>query len=170
VIVVIHAHPYPSRSRAGAALVAAIRDVPALEVRSLYELYPDYDIDVASEQAALERSRLIVWLHPAYWFTPPALMKHWFDAVLADGWSQAKGPSLSGKDCLWVTTLGDSEEAGGRLTPAVEQIARRCGMSWLDPFVVHGAHALRDEELRDQGRRLRARVDAWVARHAPKAI
>jgi len=53
VIVVIHAHPYPSRSRAGAALVAAIRDVPGIEIRSLYALYPDFDIDVAAEQAAV---------------------------------------------------------------------------------------------------------------------
>ena len=58
-ILVLHAHPYPRTSRAGAALLAAIRDLPSLEVRSLYELYPDFDIDVAAEQAALERADVL---------------------------------------------------------------------------------------------------------------
>ena len=176
-IVVIHAHPYPSRSRAGAALLGAIRDIPAIEVRSLYELYPDYDIDVAAEQAALARARLAVWLHPVYWYAPPALMKHWFDAVFADGWSHGKGAALRGKDCLWVTTLGDAERYRvdvGRgfepFTPVVEQIARFNAMNWLDPLVLEGVHALDDAALRAQARRLRERLDAWSAaqraRHA----
>src|SRR6185295_5505982 len=63
-ILVVHAHPYPKRSRAIAALLAAVRDLPGLEVRSLYELYPDFDIDHAAERAALEKAKLVIWLHP----------------------------------------------------------------------------------------------------------
>ena len=33
---------------------SGIYDLPGLEVRSLYALYPDFDIDVATEQAALD--------------------------------------------------------------------------------------------------------------------
>ncbi len=177
-IVVIHAHPYPSRSRACAALLGAIRDVAAIDIRSLYSLYPDFDIDVAAEVAALERARLVVLLHPIYWYAPPALLKHWFDAVLADVWSHGKGAALDGKDCLWAATLGDPDEyrveapggrAFGSLTPVVEQIARRCRMNWLDPFVVHGAHALDDAALAGQARRLRARLESWKSVHAATA-
>jgi hypothetical protein len=39
-VLVVHAHPYPRRSVAGAELLAALRGLPDLEVRSLYELYP----------------------------------------------------------------------------------------------------------------------------------
>jgi len=76
-ILVIYAHPYPAHSRACAALVAAIRDAEDVQVRSLYDLYPDFDIDGQAERAALAGAQLIVWLHPFYCFGGPALLKHW---------------------------------------------------------------------------------------------
>ncbi len=172
-IVVIHAHPYPRRSRACAALVQAIRDLPDLELRALYDLYPDFDVDPAAEQAALARADLVVWLHPLYWYTVPGLMKHWFDEVLIGGWAHGKGgTALAGKDCLWVTTTSEAPaySTGGRhahafaaFVPVVEQTARYCGMNWLAPFVVHGAHDVSDEALREAGRQLRTRLEAWGA-------
>ena len=172
-IVVIHAHPYPSRSRACAALVEAIRGLPQLEMRALYDLYPDFDVDPAAEQAALARAGLVVWLHPLYWYTVPGLMKHWFDEVLVGGWAHGEGgTALAGKDCLWVTTGGDAlaYTPEGRhahpfaaFVPVVEQTARYCGMNWLEPFVVHGAHEVPDEALRQAGRDLRSRLEAWQA-------
>jgi glutathione-regulated potassium-efflux system ancillary protein KefF len=170
VIVVIHGHPYPSRSRACAALLEALRDVPAIAIRSLYDLYPDFDIDVLAEQAAIESAGLVVWLHPLYWYTVPALMKHWLDSVLVGGWAHGTGTALKGKDCLWVTTAGDTQEyqlrgphahAFQAFVPVVEQTARHCGMNWLDPFIVRDAHSLGDDALRARARDLRARLDAW---------
>lgn len=174
-IEVLYAHPYPSRSRACAALIEAIADVPSLELRALYELYPDFDIDVALEQAALERARLVLLLHPLYWYTVPSLLKHWFDQVLAAGWAHGPGgEALRGKDCLWVATTGGDMHAfsaAGRhghrfaeFAPVVEQTARYCGMNWLEPFVVMGAHQVSDAALRASGRDLRARLDDWHAR------
>ena len=173
-IVVFHAHPYPRRSRACAALVAAIRDLPDIELRSLYDLYPDFDVDAAAERSAMERARLAVWLHPIYWYTAPALMKHWFEQVLVKGWAYGPGgTALRGKDCLWAATTGGDERAytpQGRhehpfaaFAPVVEQTARYCGMNWLDPFVVHGAHEVAPEALRDAGARLRTRLESWSA-------
>ena len=171
-IVVFHAHPYPRHSRACAALVAAIRDLPHVELRALYEMYPDFDIDVAAEQAAMERARLAVWLHPTYWYTAPALMKLWLEKVLVKGWAYGTGASaLIGKDCLWVTTTGGDENAYssagrhhqpfGAFQPVMEQTARYCGMNWLEPFVVHGAHEVGEEALRAAGQRLREQLSSW---------
>jgi glutathione-regulated potassium-efflux system ancillary protein KefF len=173
-ILVILAHPYPHRSRACAALVEAIRDLPGVEVRSLYHLYPDFDVDRVAEQSALERARLVVWLHPLFWYTVPALMKHWMDDVLVRGFAFGpEGGKLAGKDLLWVPTTGGDDaafSAAGRhghafsaFTPGIEQAARFCGMNWLEPFVLHGAHEISDEELRDASLRLRARLEAWRA-------
>jgi glutathione-regulated potassium-efflux system ancillary protein KefF len=173
-ILVVLAHPYPGRSRACAALVEAIRDLPALEVRSLYDLYPDFDVDPAAEQAALTRARLVVWLHPVFWYTVPALMKHWFEEVLVRGFAYGKGGgALKGKDVLWAVTTGGDDAAyssEGRhhhpfeaFVPVVEQTARYCGMNWLAPFVVHGAHEVPAESLAASGRELRARLEAWRA-------
>ena len=173
-ILVIHAHPYPHGSRACAALVDAIRGMGSLELRSLYDLYPDFDIDVAAEQAALSRAGLVVLLHPLYWYSVPAMLKHWLDQVLVGGWAHGEGgTALRGKDCLWVTTAGDAETYTPQgkhqhefkdFVPVVEQTARYCGMKWMVPFVVHGAHSISDGELAAAGRELRAQLEAWAAR------
>ena len=79
----VFAHPYPDRSRANRRLLEAVSDLPGLEVRSLYDTYPTFDIDVRAEQDALTRARVIVWQHPIYWYTVPSLLKHWFDHSLS---------------------------------------------------------------------------------------
>ena len=53
VTLVLYAHPYPDRSRANRALVASLDGLADVQVRSLYDLYPDFTIDVAAEQARL---------------------------------------------------------------------------------------------------------------------
>ena len=177
-ILVVYAHPYPSRSRANAALLRHIGDVPALQVRSLYDLYPDFDIDADAERQALAMARLVAFLHPIYWYTVPGLLKHWFDQVLVRGFAYGEGgTALRGKDCLWIPTTGGDEQAyttAGRhghpfesFLPVVKQTARYCGMNWLEPFVLHGSHIVTDAELEAAGKRLRARIDAY--RQAPRA-
>jgi glutathione-regulated potassium-efflux system ancillary protein KefF len=171
VIVVIYAHPYPGRSRANAALLRAVADLPDVQVRSLYELYPDFDIDAQAERNALEGASLVAFMHPIYWYTTPGLLKHWFDQVLVRGWAYGDGANgLRGKDCLWIATTGGDAaaySATGRhghafeaFAPVMEQTARYCGMNWLEPFVLHGAHLISDTELEDAARRLRERVHA----------
>ena len=157
-ILVIYAHPYPQHSRACKALLDAVVDVPDVELRSLYDLYPDFDIDVAAEQAALARADLVVWLHPVYWYSVPSMLKHWFDVVLSRGWAYGKeGNALRGKRCLWVVGTGGDEDAysanGMHQQPfenfaaPVEQTARFCGMQWQVPIALHGAHAVSDAQL-----------------------
>jgi glutathione-regulated potassium-efflux system ancillary protein KefF len=171
-IAVIHAHPYPHSARATAALIAALEGLPDVHIRSLYDLYPDFDIDPAAERKALEPARLVIFLHPLYWYTVPAALKHWFDVVLVKGWAYGEGGTgLKGKDCLWVITTGGDEEAftaEGRhghpmaaFAPVVEQTMRFCGMNWLEPLVVHGAHIVPPEVLEQSAQALRARVESW---------
>src|SRR6185436_9297105 len=153
-ICVIHAHPYPRRSRACKALLDAIRPIPDLEVRTLYDLYPEFDIDVAGEQEALARAQLIVWLHPFYWYSIPGLLKHWFDKVLERGWAYGEGgTALAGKHCLWATTVGSEESSYpacsnlaslSRFVAPIEQTAKLCGLEWEAPFVVFDADRIAD--------------------------
>jgi hypothetical protein len=65
--------------------------IPDADLRSLYDRYPDFDIDIAAEQRALVNARLIVWMHPMFWYSVPALLKHWFDKVLAYGFAYGDG-------------------------------------------------------------------------------
>ena len=164
-ILVIHAHPYPRTSRATAALLEEIRDLPGVEVRSIYELYPDFDIDVAAEQAALERADMVALMHPLYWYAVPAMLKHWIDTVLVEDWAHVERDSakLKGKECLWIVTTGDEESYGpGAPSPVLEQIARACGMKWLEPFIVGGADQLSTEDLKEKGAALRALLASHV--------
>ncbi|MFT3925021.1 MAG: glutathione-regulated potassium-efflux system oxidoreductase KefF [Myxococcales bacterium] len=174
-IALIYAHPYPDRSRANRALLSAVAGLPDLEVRSLYDLYPDFAIDVESEQELLLRAELIVWQHPFYWYSVPALMKHWFDKVLARGWAYGEdGNALKGKTCLWVTTTGGDEDAFspagmhafpfGAFVPPVEQTARFCQMHWAPPLVLHGAHRVSNVELTAAAERYREMVSMLSAR------
>lgn len=173
-ILVVHAHPYPGASQACAALLAALAGLEGLEVRSLYDRYPDFDIDVRAEQAALERAGLVVWLHPMHWYGPPGLLKHWWDVVLVRGFAYGEaGTALAGKDCLWAVTAGGDAEAfsaQGRhghgldaFQVPVEQVARYCGMRWLEPHVTLGAHRIGEAALAAAGRSLRARLEGWRA-------
>lgn len=177
-ILIIHAHPYPQRSRAIRAMLDAVRDLPGIEVHSLYDQYPDFDIDVAAEQAALVRADLVVWLHPMYWYSVPAMLKHWFDVVLLRGWAFGEaGDALHGKFCLWVTTTGGREssftETGAHQVPFAEfvapirQTAIFCGMEWEPPLVVHGAHAISADEIAAAALAFRERLRAWTP--APQA-
>jgi glutathione-regulated potassium-efflux system ancillary protein KefF len=179
-ICVIHAHPYLSRSRANRALADALRTLPDVEFRSLYDLYPDFDIDFDAEQQALARARLVVWMHPVYWYSVPALLKHWFDKVLAFGWAYGEGgTALTGKHCLWVPTIGGDEEtyapAGlharpfATFAPAIEQTARYCGMQWVPPHIVYGANDIDDARLAGHAAALVQRLAPWRALAATAA-
>jgi glutathione-regulated potassium-efflux system ancillary protein KefF len=170
----VYAHPYPQRSRANRALLAALQGLESLEVRSLYDLYPDFGIDVTTEQSALLRAELVIWQHPMYWYSVPGLLKHWFDKVLARGWAYGEGgTALRGKTCLWVTTTGGDEQAFSAagmhehpvsdFIPPVEQTARFCGMRWLDPLVLHGAHRVSERALAEQAARYRQLLEITIA-------
>jgi glutathione-regulated potassium-efflux system ancillary protein KefF len=172
-LLLIFAHPYPDRSRANQALLGAVKDLRGLELRSLYDLYPSFDIDVPIEQEALTRASVVIWQHPIYWYAPPALLKHWFDKVLLRGWAYGEGGNaLRDKRCLWVTTTGGEPAAYGpdgmhrlpfeNYVPPVEQTARFCQMRWEQPLIVHGSHRVSDQELAELARSYRQRLEQLV--------
>lgn len=174
-VLLILAHPYPDRSRANKLLLDNVRDLDGLEVRSLYELYPDYAIDVPEEQRALTRATAVVWQHPLYWYSVPSLMKLWLDKVLVQGFAYGEGGTfLHGKPCLWTVTTGGRQEMYAPegvhaypfetfVTP-VEQIARFCGLVWQKPLVLHGAHSVATTEIERVGLEYRERLLALGAR------
>jgi glutathione-regulated potassium-efflux system ancillary protein KefF len=173
-IALIYAHPYPRRSRAGEALLASVRDLPFVDVRVIYELYPDFAIDVDAEQAALRAARAVVWQHPLYWYSVPPLLKLWFDKVLALGFAYGEGgTALRGKRCQWVVTTGGDVESYGpsgmhndsfeTFMPPIQQTARFCGMHFCPPLVLHGAPRASEHLLRDAGARFREMLIALEA-------
>ncbi len=86
-ILIIYAHPYPHHSHANKRMLEQARTLEGVEIRSLYQLYPDFNIDIAAEQEALSRADLIVWQHPMQWYSIPPLLKLWIDKVFSHGWA-----------------------------------------------------------------------------------
>ncbi len=172
-VLVIVAHPAMEHSRVNRALVRSANallaqgSVPAthspIEVRELYRLYPDYLIDIAAEQAALARARLVVWQHPIHWYSMPPLMKLWVDEVLAFGWAYGPdGTALRGKDLWLVASTGGPQDSYrpdsynryffDAFLPPYEQTAALCGMRFLPPMMLHGAHRVTREEVAEHAR------------------
>jgi glutathione-regulated potassium-efflux system ancillary protein KefG len=149
-VLVLFAHPVLERSRVNRRLVDAIRGMDGVTIHDLYEQYPTFSIDVEREQALLLEHDILVFQHPFYWYSTPAIMKEWQDLVLEHGWAYGHGGTkLSGKITLNAITTGgpaSAYQSGGynrftvrQLITPYEQTANLCGMRFLAPFVVHAA-------------------------------
>lgn len=154
-ILVLFAHSARHLSRVNRQLAEAVRQLDHVELHDLYETYPDFYIDVAAEQARLAAADMLVLLHPLQWYSMPALLKEWIDAVLLPGWAYGNGGNaLAGKTYLLAVTTGSPAhayaygEVHGRpfehYLPAFRQTAELCGMRWAEPHVLHGAHQVDD--------------------------
>lgn len=60
-------HPDLKESSVNQVLIKNI----TIEVRNIYELYPDETINIKAEQDALLRSDRIVFQFPMYWYSVP---------------------------------------------------------------------------------------------------
>jgi glutathione-regulated potassium-efflux system ancillary protein KefG len=157
-VLVLFAHPALERSRIHRVLIEELDRMPGVTFRDLYQLYPDFYIDVAKEQEMLLQHDLIIWQHPLYWYSVPPLLKQWIDLTLEHGWAYgSKGVYLRGKHVMNVLTAGGSKasycaQGHNEFTITIfmrplEQTARLCGMHYLPPYVVHGTHALRGADI-----------------------
>jgi glutathione-regulated potassium-efflux system ancillary protein KefG len=149
-VLVLFAHPVLERSRVNRRLVSAIRDVENVTVHDLYAVYPTSNINVAREQELLLAHDVIVFQHPFYWYSVPAILKEWQDLVLEHGWAYgAGGTKLKGKITLNAVTTGGPATAYNKtgynrftvreLLAPWDQTAHLCGMRYLAPFAVHAA-------------------------------
>lgn len=171
-VLVLAAHPDWRESRVNRLLTQQARSVPGVEVRDLYTLYPDYDIDVPAEQATTEAAQLLVLLHPIQWYSMPALMKLWLDEVLQYGWAYGRaGTALHGKDLWLVASTGGPESSYhpqgynryffDAFLPPYEQTAALCGMRFLPPLLLHAAHRASREELEAHAQVFRDRLASY---------
>ena len=101
---------------------------------------------------------IIVFHHPLFWYSTPALLKEWQDLVLEHGWAYgSKGTALKDKLFFHVLTSGGRREAYSgeghnrfnlrTLLAPIEQTANLCKMIYLPPFAVQGTHSVKPEEV-----------------------
>ena len=149
-VLILFAHPVLERSRVNRGLLRAVEGLEAVTVHDLYEVYPTLAIDVRREQALLLEHDVIVFQHPFFWYSAPAILKEWQDLVLEHGWAYGVGGDrLRGKITLNAITTGgpaDAYEHTGynrftvrELLAPWDQTAHLCGMRFLAPFAIHDA-------------------------------
>ena len=151
-------------------MVSAIKDINGVTLHDLYDNYPDFFIDIKKEQNLLLKHDVIVWHHPFYWYSAPALLKEWMDLVLEHGFAYGiHGLSLEGKKVLSVISTGGQKEVysvEGRNRYTINQFlapyrqsANLCRMKYLPPFVVHGSHTINKPKIKEYARKYRIALE-----------
>ncbi len=150
-VLIQFAHPARSKSSINNAMRRAVEGLDNVTVNDLYAMYPEFLIDIEREQALCEQHDIIVFQHPFYWYSTPAIMKEWQDLVLQHGWAfGSKGNALRDKLYLQAFTAGgdaDTFQEHGKnfftirefMAPLIATVSL-CKMQWLPPFVVTGVH------------------------------
>ena len=162
-VLVILAHPVLERSQVNRRLVAVAEAVEGVTVHDLYETYPTLHLNVKREQELLVKHDVVIFQHPFYWYSAPALVKEWQDLVLEYGWAYGRGgDKLKGKITLNAISTGGpvfayKKDGYNRFTirellAPFDQTAHLCGMKYLAPFVLHSS--------------LRVETDEHIAPHA----
>jgi glutathione-regulated potassium-efflux system ancillary protein KefG len=171
-LLILFAHPMVHKSRVNRLLLSSVQSLPGVTVNDLYESYPNFHINIAREQALLIEHDVIIFQHPFYWYSSPAILKQWQDLVLEYGFAFGKdGTRLHGKLFLTAISTGGPSSAYQRsgynyfsireLLAPFEQTARLCGMTYLPPFVVPGVLWMdNDDELATYGSTYRRALEA----------
>ncbi|WP_192456612.1 glutathione-regulated potassium-efflux system ancillary protein KefG [Musicola keenii] len=162
-ILLLFAHPESQDSIANKLLLQSARPLGHVTVHDLYAQYPDFFIDIHYEQQLLREHQVIVFQHPLYTYSCPALLKEWFDRVLTRGFANGVGGNaLAGKYWRSVITTGEPESAyhpsgvnrftlSDALVP-FEMTAAMCHMHWLSPLVIYWARRLPRDVLVEHAR------------------
>jgi glutathione-regulated potassium-efflux system ancillary protein KefG len=155
-LLILFAHPALHKSRVNQLLLSSVESLSGVTINDLYESYPNFHVNVAREQALLLEHDVIIFQHPFYWYSSPAILKQWQDLVLEYGFAFGKnGTRLHGKLVLTAISTGGPSSAYQRngynyftvreLLAPFEQTARLCGMTYLPPFIVPGVLWMQDQ-------------------------
>lgn len=157
-ILILFGHPAFQSSKYNKKMLEGLVDNEQLTIHDLYEEYPEMDIDIEREQKLLSEHDCIIFQHPMYWYSIPAIFREWQDLVLQHDWAFGeKGNALKGKYFFSAITTGGSRdsfsESGNQYHPVSAfllpfyQMALHCKMKTLPPFVFHGTLFLSKESL-----------------------
>lgn len=157
---IIFSHSYFENSKVNKALLESIKDEKSVEVRNLDELYGSdtKNIDVKTEQLALEQADKIIFQFPLFWYSTPAMLKAYMDLVLTYGWAHgSKTKALKDKEFAMILSAGaNKENFSSRNNTELETILspltlsmKFCQLQIKDNFEIFSASSLNQDELNE---------------------
>jgi len=155
-----------------------------LEQKHAANLDTAFSPDILAEIQKVRAADLIMFFAPIWWFSLPAMMKGWFDRVLAMGvaWNSGliyeKG-LLRGKQAIVVASAGGPAEyyqENGKHNATITQVLHPinhgtlafCGLNVHEPFVVMNVLGMdqtaRERALQQLDERLKSLIDSpqWL--------
>ncbi|MEJ2755917.1 MAG: NAD(P)H-dependent oxidoreductase, partial [Gammaproteobacteria bacterium] len=90
-ILILYAHPAQQFSRMNRLLAEVAQRHASVFFNDLYHHYPNFLVDIEREQHLLQTHHTIVFQHPLYWYSTPAILKEWQDIVLQPGFAYGEG-------------------------------------------------------------------------------
>jgi putative NADPH-quinone reductase len=177
-------HPDMSRSRANRALANAAASLPGTEIRDMHAIFPDGRItmmgDAEGEARHLLAADRIVLQFPIQWYSTPALLKAWQDAVLTRMYyvhAASEGDKLIGTPLMIAATAGNTPTAYSAvgmngftmidiLTP-LKATAHRCGLPLADPFILYEADKLDEYALAHASASYQQTLKGWIEQTTP---
>ena len=132
----ILAHPKIHESLGNKIISEAVFSHENTEVRHLDLLYPNFKIDIKAEQEALLAADIIIFQYPLFWYSTPAILKHWIDEVIQYGFAFGKDSyKLEGKKIIVSFTIGSPikdypNEVIEKITFPFQGLASYCKMEY----------------------------------------
>jgi NAD(P)H dehydrogenase (quinone) len=140
--------------------------------------------EINREQEKLRRADLLILQFPLWWGAPPAILKGWFERVLAYGFAYVDGRRFDsglfrGRRALLSVTTGGTPArfAADGVYGEIERVlwpVRRLTLEYMgyeveEPFVAYGVPRVGDTEREAYLAAWRQRVLAAAARELPQA-
>jgi len=166
-IILIHSHYHGSV--ANKAIMEGLKEMNLEHLtikENLYDSYPNFEIDLEKEKAALLQHDRIILQFPIQWYGTPALLKKWIDVVLAYNFAYANDRKddskfqLKDKKLLLSITTGNnasvySSEGLNLYTiedflKPLEVTFKFCKMEFEKPIISHGMKPSRSKEEFDK--------------------
>lgn len=147
---VILAHPNMDKSIANKN-ISQLLEKENIVVRNLNQLYPDFKIDVKTEQEFLLKADTIIFQYPLFWYNVPSILKEWMDSVFTYGFAFGKGNfQLEGKKIIVSFTTGSSskdypEDVVEKIVFPFKGLANFCKMNYLTTIYSHEIANYSDE-------------------------
>ena len=173
-ILILFAHPLYEKSRVNQILNSYIPSSEYITFHDLYEEYPEFEIDIPREQQLILSHDVIIWQHPMYWYSCPALLKQWMDMVLHfKGKNDLEIHQLQGKAVFQVMSIGDQQKTllddSPDTTPISQylipfkRVVEFSNMLYLPPFLVRIPKMSSVEDIHQKGKYYQYILEAIIS-------